>query len=339
MFDRRKIQENYTRISKQIKDFLLMKKSREFFVFLFFFVVAGAFWLLQTLNEDYEAKFSIPLRLKNVPDNVVITTDLPSQLLVTVKDKGTVLLNYTLTKNFFPVSLDFNNYKEKEVNNQVKFAANELEKRLQNQLGASTKLVSIKPDTLEYMYSNGIPKSIPVRLNGKISAARQYYISDTIFTPDSVMVYAPQVILDTIKAAHTAMFEFSEIRDTLKHKSALSPIKGAKFIPEKVEIIFPVDIYTEKTVEVPITGINFPEDKVLRTFPSKVQVTFQVGVSRFKSINAEDFVINVPYNEVVRLKNGKCPVKLSIVPRGINNLRINPGQVDFLIEQTGTDEH
>lgn len=50
-------------------------------------------------------------------------------------------------------------------------------------------------------------------------------------------------------------------------------------MPASIEMMLPVDIYTEKTVEVPLHGINFPADKVLRAFPSKVQVTFQVGLA------------------------------------------------------------
>ena len=64
MFERRNIQRTYLKISREVKDFLLSDKSREFFIFLFFFFVAGGFWLLQTLNNDYEADFSIPVRLK-----------------------------------------------------------------------------------------------------------------------------------------------------------------------------------------------------------------------------------------------------------------------------------
>ena len=48
MFDRRKIEYTYLKLSKKIKDFLLSDKSREFLIFLFFFLIAGGFWLLQT---------------------------------------------------------------------------------------------------------------------------------------------------------------------------------------------------------------------------------------------------------------------------------------------------
>ena len=104
MFERRNIKYIYLKLSRKIKDFLLSDKSREFLIFLFFFFIAGGFWLLQTLNNDYEAEFSIPVRLKGVPNHVVLTSEPPSELRIKVKDKGTVLLNYMLGKSFFPVN-------------------------------------------------------------------------------------------------------------------------------------------------------------------------------------------------------------------------------------------
>ena len=110
MFDRRNIRRIYLNITEKTKDFLLSDKSREFFVFLFFFFVVGGFWLLQTLNNDYEAEFSIPVRLRGVPNNTMITSEPASELRIKVKDKGTVLLNYMLGKSFYPISLDFSDY-------------------------------------------------------------------------------------------------------------------------------------------------------------------------------------------------------------------------------------
>ena len=293
MFDRRNIRRIYLNITEKTKDFLLSDKSREFFVFLFFFFVAGGFCLLQTFNNDYEAEFSIPVRLRGVPNNTMITSEPASELRIKVKDKGTVLLNYMLGKSFFPVNLSFLDYKGK--NNHVKIYASDFEKKILSQLNVSSKILSIKPDTLEYIYSEGKSKLVPVRLQGKVTAGLQYYVSDTICNPDSVLVYAPEGILDTITTAYTQKINLENISDTTRQRISLAPLRGVKFVPSSVEATFPVDIYTEKTVEVPLHGINFPADKALRAFPSKVQITFQVGLKRFRSIKSDDFVINVSY--------------------------------------------
>ena len=258
MLDRRKLRYTYLRLSKRIKDFLLSDKSREFLIFLFFFLIAGGFWLIQTLNNDYEAEFSIPVRMKDVPNNIVLTSEPPSELRVRVKDKGTVLLNYMLGKSFFPVNLSFPDYKGQ--NNHVKIFASEFEKKILSQLNASSKILSIKPDTLDYIYSTGKSKLVPVHFQGKVTAGLQYYVSDTICSPDSVLVYAPAGILDTITTAYTQEVNLENISDTIRQRVALDNKKGVKFVPASVELTFPVDIYTEKTVEVPLRGINFPAE-------------------------------------------------------------------------------
>lgn len=314
-----------------MKDFLLSEKSREFFIFLFFFFIASGFWLLQTLNNDYETEFSIPVKLKNVPNNVVITSEPASELHIKVKDKGTVLLNYMLGKSFYPITLDFNDYKG--TNNHVSIYAPQFEKKILSQLNASTRLLLMKPDTLEYYYSTGDSKLVPVRLQGTVSAGREYYLSDTIFTPDSVLVYASEKALDTITVAYTQKLKIEDISDTLKRQVSLASRKGVKFVPASIEMMLPVDIYTEKTVEVPLRGVNFPADKVLRAFPSKVQVTFQVGLSRFRQISADDFHIYVSYEELLHVGSDKYTVKLKNIPKGVSHVRFNPEQVDFLIEQ------
>jgi len=335
MVDRKKIAIFYSRLSKRIKNFLLSKQSREFFVFLFFFLIAGAFWLLQTLNDDYEAELTMPVRLRGVPNNVVMTSEPPSELKVRVKDKGVVLLNYTVARNFYPINLEFSDYKGK--NNHIKIYATEFEKKILNQLNASTRLLSVRPDTLDYIYATGQSKQVPVRLNAKVTSGRQYYIPDTLYKPDSVLVYAPSALLDTIKYAYTEKFILENISDTTTHQAGIRPIRGAKFVPNSVDITFPVDIYTEKTVEVPLIGANFPADRVLRTFPSKVKVTFQVGMSKFKDIEAEDFSIRISYNELQRLPSDKYKITLTTIPTGISNIRVSPEEIDFLIEQVDTN--
>lgn len=335
MIDRKKIAIFYSRLSKRIKNFLLNKQGREFFVFLFFFFIAGAFWLLQTLNDDYETELTMPVRLRGIPDNIIITSEPPADLKVRVKDKGTVLLNYTLARHFYPILLEFGDY-DKGTNNYVKIYASEFEKNILNQLKASTHLLSVHPDTLEYIYATGKSTRVPVKLDAKLTSGKQYYIPDTLYLPDSVTVYAPPALLDTIRYAYTERFTLEDISDTTTHRANIRPIKGAKFVPASIDVIFPVDVYAEKTVEVPLIGVNFPPDKILRTFPSKVTVTFRVGMSKFKEIDTEDFAVRISYSELQRLDSDKYKVTLETVPSGISNIRISPEEIDFLIEQLNT---
>ena len=331
MFDRQNIRLRYLRTLEKIRSFLLAKKSREFLIFLFFVFVSFCFWLLQVLNDDYETELSMQLKLKNVPENVVLTSELPNELKIGVQDKGTVLINYLLGKSLYPVTIDFEEYQDK--GNQIRFLSSALSKRVTGQLSQSTKLLAIKPDTLELIYTRGEGKKVPVCLRGEVEAERQYYISERIFSPDSVMVYAPREILDTITAAYTDTLHVEDISDTTRHRAGIMPVKGARFTPSYSDITFMVDMYSEKTVEVPVEGVNFPEDKLLRTFPSKVQVTFQIGLRQFKTVNAEDFTVVVDYQTLEREKSEKCKPVLLKSPANVNLIRVAPAEIDYIIEQ------
>jgi hypothetical protein len=332
----RSIKKSFERLIKRIKNFVLSKRSREFSVFLFFFVIASGFWLLQTLDDYYEVELSVPVILQNVPRNAIITQEIPSNLTIRVKDKGTVLLSYILSKNLYPVTINFNAYKDTG-NKHVRIPTVDLEKTFLSQLNPSTKVISIKPDELEYIYSNGEYRRIRIKITGNIRPALQYYLSDTLIKPYYIMAYAPQQILKTLKYAYTEPITLNNLTGSITCQASLKPVNGVKFVPSKVMLTFKTDIYSEKSVEVPLKGINFPKGKELLTFPSKVTVTFQVGSVLYKKIKASDFSIDIPYEELLRYGKDKYPLHLTIMPKGIRNIRISPTQVDFLIEQNSNN--
>ena len=336
MFDFKNIKPYARLVLLKIRYFMLSQRCREYLIFLFFTLVSFGFWALQTLDEVFQTDFRIPIRLKNVPKDIVLTAEFPEDIQVQVEDRGTVLLNYMLGRTFFPVTFDFQDYQEKGP--RVIIPTNELQKRISSQLNVSTRILSIRPDTLEFIYTRAKGKKIPVRMNGKIQPGRQYYISHFRFSPDSVMVYAPEEVLKTLDHAYIAELDLDDVTDTLSQKVSFVPVKGAKFVPPVVDLSIFVDMYSEKTVEVPVTGTDFPAGKVLRTFPSKVQVSFQVGLKRFKDVSARDFQISVSYHDIMHNKGDKLPLKLTRMPGFVDHVRIAPSEVDYLIEQQSEND-
>ena len=322
------------RIIIKIKDFLLGRKNREFLIFLFFFALSAVFWLLQTLNETFETEVVVPLKLNNVPSNLIITSDLPDELHVTVQDKGSILMKYLYGQPLTPVTVDYKNYDFGGMAGRVQVQEAEVRRAIAAQLFSSTRIQSIKPDTLEFFYNRGLKKKVPVLISGVIEPAQQYYLRHVVAKPDSVVVFAPSSILDTLQAAYTQNFYQAELVESKNLQIPVRPIRGAKFIPDVLDVQIDVDIYTEKTVEVPIVGVNFPADKDLRTFPSKVKVTFKVGSKSYKSITADDFVLVISYEELINNESSKIPLHLKSIPEGVSSVRIHPSEVDYLLEQT-----
>ena len=104
-------------------------------------------------------------------------------------------------------------------------------------------------------------------------------------------------------------------------------------MPNKTRVAAYPDSLTEEKIEVPITAINMPEGKVLRTFPSRVTITFTVGASLFRNIKTNAFKVVADYNELVANPSEKCNIYLRYIPHDVKNARININQVDYLIEE------
>ena len=121
MFDKRNIRIYYLKTLERIRSFLLSRNSREFLIFLFFVFVSFCFWLLQVLNDDYETEFSVPLRLKNVPSDVVLTSELPDELRIGVKDRGTVLATICWDRHSIPLLWTLRTMRIKEVVSGFRF--------------------------------------------------------------------------------------------------------------------------------------------------------------------------------------------------------------------------
>ena len=316
----------------KIKSLLFGKKSHDFFVFLFFFVVSSGFWLLQTLNETFESEMSIPLELKNVPENVHITTGLPPQLNITIKERGTTLLRFFRYSVHNAIEVDFDKYDAGLTNARVQVPTVDVQRLIQKQLGVTSHITSMRPDTLEYYYNRGVARRLPVKICGSISASPQNYIQSITLSEDSVMVYAPNAVLDTMQYAYSQAVNLSGMKENSVHNVFFRRMKGVEYEPNTVQMTAHVGYYAEKTVEVPIIGLNFPGDKELRTFPSKAKVTFRVESGRYQRITAENFVLAITYEELLQNPTDKYRLHLKSLPEGVTNARISPREVDYLIE-------
>ena len=332
LFGKKNIKDIFNETFEKIRNFLLTEKFREFLIFSFFVAISFGFWMLQTLDGFFQTEFSIPLRLKSVPKDVIITSELQDEIKVKVEDRGTVLLNYMLGRSFLPISIDFDDYDNSS--SKVLLPQEELRKRIASQLNPTTKLLSVYPDSIGFVYSRGIYKKVPVSVSGKITPAMQYYISNINVTPDSVIVYAPSEILSNMQTAYTMPVECENLSENTSLRTSLRKIDGVKYEPQYCNIDISVDIYSEKTVEVPIIGLDFPPNKTLRTFPSKVNLTFKVGLSDYSSITSSDFTIGVNYKDLINSDKDQIDLVVTSSNPAVSNIRLNPSKVDYLIEET-----
>jgi YbbR domain-containing protein len=319
-------------ILNSFRNFLFSKTNKEFLIFLFFLVLSGIFWLMTTLNQSYEKEVVIPIRIANVPSDVMLTSEETDTIHVNIHDKGMLLLAYTFSDELKNVTANFRHYDQGGGNGTISNA--ELNKLVKQYLSNSAKINSIKPEKLKFYYNTGAHKRVPVRWRGRVIPEDLYYLSNVSYSPDSVTIYASEEKLDSIRMVYSEPLNKVGFRDSLIVDSRLQRMEGVKMVPDRVTITFATDVLTEESIDnIPVKAINMPEGKVLRTFPAKVSVKFVTGINVYRTLTAKDFTVVADYNDIMKRKSDKCNLFLQQTPQGITRASLVTKQVDYLIEE------
>lgn len=313
-----------------IRNFLRINNSREFLVFLFFLLVSFIFWYLTTMTGEYEMKYSPKLRLKNVPDGVLVVEPLPEQFDIVLKDKGDKLVEYKARGKFKELIVDYRNYANTQGHTAI--YGKELEKLIASNLSSSTQVMSMSLDTLQFYVAPSHGVKVPVRVKGRIEADEQHGIHRVSVLPDSVIVYAPSYYTDSLKAVYTPEVHYVGLADSVSETLTLGARRGIKYVPSEVHLHVAVSPYVTKSVEVPISGFLFPYGVSLKTFPSKAKVSFRISLEDYAKVTEKDFSLQVHYAQIQDNPSGKVALRLETHSDNVSNLKIEPAEVDYLLE-------
>lgn len=306
------------------------KVNRELLVFFVFLLVAVVFWFIQTFKDAAATNVEYELVITDVPKNVVITSDVPKTVVVNVGGRGFDIINFLTKARKRSLEIDYSSLAK---DNGMFIIDNNVWKRIVPRvLGSSLSLNSVTPSTIEVFYSTGEHKYVPVVFSGKVNVDTQHVLCGISVHPEYVDIYAPSSRLDTITAIYTEARKFVALKDTTSARLALSPPKGVKCIPDSVDTRINVDLFTTKTLNLPIYCENIPEDKILRTFPLTASVSFRVSATLYNEIEEGDFALVVDYRSI-KPGDKKCELIMRSHPDGISNIHISPSSVEYIIEQ------
>ncbi|MDO9152224.1 MAG: CdaR family protein [Paludibacter sp.] len=314
-------------LTRKLKSFLYAK---DVLSFLLFVALSAGFWFVNALDKNRDINIIIPVQFVHVPAEVAFTNELPTHISVDIRDMGMHLFSYS-NKKRRPLNIDLNmKYNEK---GEILINDVQLNRQLQSYLLPSTKIIHINPDSILIKYEKLAVKKLPVQLVTNIELEHQYMLSSNIdIKPSIIDVYGPKKILDSLKFIQTEFISIKNIKDTTVKTVKLKKQEFIKYSINEVLITLYVEMFTEKTVEIPVNTINFPSNLNVRTFPAVVKATCNIGISHFNNFKITDIQVLIDFNEIKQSKDGKYKLKISNNTSCINNIRISPQEVEFILE-------
>lgn len=304
-------------------------EGRNILSFFVFLAILTVFWFLLALNDDVQKNYVLPVTIESFPENATILSGYNPTLNVTIKDKGSSLMQVAWG-NSPSMKINFENFTR--LNDSVLLLSSaQLNSAVRNIFGMGSTVVTMRPDSLKLIYTTNPGVKVPLVIKSSIRTLPQYaYAGHPICDIDSVVLYSNSSRRYDIHSISTKPIDLVNLTDTSSVETALDVPAGMRVIPSSVKVTFPVEPLVAKRRSVAITAVNVPAWRKLVTFPSMVEVSYLLPKSMYNKDNVA-IKATVDYN-MIRPDVKSLNVGISKLPTYFKSISVNPQQVEFVIE-------
>ncbi len=310
--------------------------NKRFTVVIVCFSISALFWFLIAMTHDYNSRISIPVTYENIPGKKVVINDLPKNISVIIKANGFKIFTYSLKKNIDPITIDVaSKMKSASVSSGVlSIATKTFVTDFNDQLGKDIVITGFEPDSIVFNLRDRETKLVPVVIDLKATFERQYdTTSAPISQPMFVEVSGPPSLVRNIKNVKTELIDVGPLKANYKAKVNLVTNRLLTYNISNVEVVVPVEKFTEGTVEITVNPINVTKGYSLKTFPEKVSIKYITSLSNYNKVSSAMFDAIVDAAGLEKAHPEKISVQLITRPDIVRAATLEPERVDYILRK------
>ena len=328
---RRLLPDNVAEILRKIGRRLLFRtKNGDLPVFLLFLLIAFLFWLSQNMSGNYEMDLRYEMELVGTGGGLRITKPVTPTLHVSVSGKGSAIWNEKRKKRV--IRLNAADFTPSSANSYV-LASSAVRDSLEKVVPSSMTIRSVYPDSIRFSAASDVPVRLPVAFGGTLSCDGRFVVDSVTLFPDSVNAGMPASDTARITGLFTEPVEIKVNADTVQKTVQVVPAGDMILYASEVNVKVVASQVTEKSLNVPVVEMGFPDGVTLKTFPPSVRVSFSVRLDDFEKVTSDDFTVAVDYASLKSSDDRTEPEVLKF-PEGVYNVRISPQLVEYLLEDS-----
>ena len=314
------MKNNIEHISKSLK-------TKEFKVFVLFFVLSLFFWVVTKLSGNYTITIPVAVELQNIPNNKYVEQDTYS-IKAEVETTGFKVLQQLFASP--KIVIDLKN-KLQQTDERYTVETSKLSSEINEEIGSLVKIKSITPSNLEINVVSFEEKKVPIQLNSSILFRTGYNLLNPIrISPDSIKVYGPKTIIDSIDVIRTTRFELEDTHEDFSQQVLLElEKKRLKYDIDIVTVYGDVDEFVYKELSIPVKVTNTPNNKELTIFPKEITISFKSPISMYNKIAADDFEVIANFKE---RGTSSIPVMLKYAPDFLKDVSLKQQTVAFVLK-------
>ena len=306
-------------------------ERRRLILFIICLIVATCTWAFSELSNQYVYKIKALIHYTHTPKNLVFYPLQADTLHLEIEGTGWQVLYGQIKVGLRHINIDVEDLSDKHyviLNNQLR--------HIHEQLEDDQQILSIKPDTLFFNFSKRFTKHVPVELVEKLAFDKRYAIAGKIeVQPKFVNLTGSLQDLESIHVWQTDTLKLDEVTSSIETKLALKRPEniGLKLQPKYVKVTIPVDEFTEKIIEVPLKILNNSNFDQVELAPKFAKITIRTALGNYEQIDPTFFEASVDLDKWRKNGYERLPVVLNRFPDYCKLVRIEPQNVDFIINQ------
>ena len=307
-------------------------KSQSFQQFsniLLFVTIAALLWLIIKLSANYTVTESLTMNFKDAPANLIITND-TQKINVTLSSRGFDLLHYYLkpvSRRKVDISLEEVPL-HKDSESTYSFGSSYAKEKIANFLTIESGKISFDENKIMLNMEQLDSVRVKVVPDLDMSYEKQYNRHGKIgVTPDSVTIYGPKNIIESIDNVYTENLVLKNINSNVNVDVPLRLEEMTNADTKNVNIKINVEKFTEA-----VTNVKISHDyhKQLRLSPDKVKIKYIVYLSEYNIINEKSFVVRIDTADISP-ENNFLPIYLADYPNNTKIISIEPKEVEYII--------
>ena len=276
--------------------------------------------------------FRVPIELKNIPEDLTLSREVPYEADVTIKGARIDLIKLRFTRKL-KLSVDCSDVKAGRVNIRLSPAALNLPQ------GIDIRNVSIdNPHILSLEFEKLVSKEVPVKIAYKGEVPEDIVIEGSpIIVPEKVTITGPERVVSSISLVNTEEIELKGSRRKFSSEVKVNAgVAGVDVNPKEVfvEIRFSRRILRVLS-NIPPTLLQDDQSLAVEYSPRTVSLTVEGPEELVNSIKKEDISIII---DITTKKEGKYKIEPQIiVPKGIDKYWLDIDYFDIEISKKGEE--
>jgi len=305
--------------------------GREWIFLAISILLAGFIWFLTNLSKEYTGVISVPVVAQCNIDGYRSESANTVTVSARCRTEGFRLVREQSRRERKVVRVSFSRQDLRRTGADEFSIMGGAKNSYVNQFfGDGANVEAFITDTLRFVFPKENHKKVPVEVPLSFSCRSQYMPSGPFkVTPDSVTVYAPDELLETIDKVTASRLVLSDLHESQHGVLRLNLRPAVRYSVEEVSYELPVTRYVELRTTVPMEVWNAPAGHSVQVYPAQATVFMRCIFPLHKDPLSE-FKLYIDYKDFSASMSGRCAPHTLRLPSGVLEYRVVPEVFDCI---------